>query len=128
MPSFSALIGFFVPVAHAAEGGAHGFASGGPGVSDMWNSICSTLPFCDVGKNAPQLVADRANEVLLPLIVGVAVISAIYAGIQLMQAQGSSDGLDKAKTTIKHAVIGVVLMLVVMSIFRLAQYVVTWFS
>jgi len=118
------LIGSLIPTAFA-DGG---FASGGPGVSEMWGTICSTLPFCNVGERAPQLIADRGTAILLPLIVGIAVISGIYAGIQLMQAQGSSDGLDKAKTTIKYSVIGVVLMLITISIFKLAVYVVTWFS
>lgn len=120
------LIGTLIPVAHAQQGGS--FASDGPGVSEMWSKICSTLPFCSVGTNAPQLIADRGTAILLPLIVGTAVCAGIYAGIQVMQAQGSTDGLDKAKETIMHAVIGVVLMLITVSIFRFAVYVVSWFS
>lgn len=107
---------------------AQGFASEGPGVSDMWSAICSTLPFCGVGVRVPQLVADRGMALILPLVVGVAVCSALYAGIQLMMSQGNSDGLSKAKTTLYYAIAGMVLMLIVTSIFRFVVLLVTWFS
>ncbi len=118
------LIGFLIPIA-SAQGG---FASEGPGVSDMWEMICSTLPFCNVGADAPKLVAERGSQILMPVIVGAAVCAGIYAGIQIMRAQGSGDGIDKAKETVMHAVIGVVLMLITLSIFRFAITVVGWFS
>ncbi len=116
------LIGLLVENAYAA------FASEGPGVSEMWGAICSTLPFCNVGTNAPELIADRGAAILQPLIVGAGVCAGIWAGIQLMRAQGSSDGIEKAKTTILHAVVGTVLMLIVLSIFRFVIYAVSWFS
>lgn len=119
------ILGFFIPTAHAQDGN---FAADGPGVGQMWEMICSTLPFCNVGTQAPQLAADRGAAILMPLIVGAAVCAGIYAGIQIMMAQGSGDGIDKAKTTVKHAVVGVVLMLITLSLFRFAITVVKWFS
>ncbi len=126
MRIFLSIAGLFIPLTHAQQGGT--FASQGPGVSDMWSRICSTLPFCSVGSDAPKLVAERGTAILLPLIVGCAVCVGIYAGIQVMRAQGSSDGIDKAKTTIMHAAIGMVLMLITVSIFRFVIYAVGWFS
>lgn len=117
------LIGMFVPTASAQS-----FASEGPGVSSMWESICSTLPFCSVGTGAPELIAERGQALILPLIVGVAVCSAIYAGIQLMMAEGNAEGFSKAKTTLYYSVAGMVLMLIVVSIFRFVVLAVTWFS
>lgn len=119
------LLGSFIPAAHAQDGN---FAADGPGVSEMWQMICSTLPFCNVGTRAPELVAERGSAILMPLIVGGAVIAGIYAGIQIMRAQGGSDGIDKAKETIIAAVIGTVLMLITLSVFRFAVTVVGWFS
>lgn len=124
MHFLSILIGFLLPVAHAQSE----FAADGPGMSQMWSMICSTLPFCDVGTKAPQLIADRGMALVLPLVVGIAVCAGIYAGIQMMMGQGNSDGLSKAKTTLYYAIAGMVLMLIASSIFKFAVQVVTWFS
>jgi len=125
MKLFLSILGLFIPTAHAQNGS---FAADGPGVSQMWEMICSTLPFCNVGIDAPKLAAERGSQILMPVIVGAAVCAGIYAGIQIMRAQGSTDGIDKAKETVMHAVIGVVLMLITLSIFRFAIAVVGWFS
>lgn len=116
------LIGFFIPAAHAQDGG---FAANGPGVGEMWGMICSTLPFCNVGTKAPQLVAERGSAILMPVIVGAAVCAGIFAGIQLMRGGGDT---EKAKETVKAAVIGTVLMLITLSIFRFAIAAVKWFT
>lgn len=123
MRIFLLLIGLLIPGASAQD-----FASQGPGVSDMWAMICSTLPFCNVGTGAPALVADRGMALIMPLVTGVAVCSALYAGIQLMMGQGNSDGVGKAKKTLFYAIAGMVLMLIVTSIFRFVVLAVTWFS
>lgn len=129
MHFLSSIVGLLVPLASAqGGGGGSGFASQGPGVSQMWGMICSTLPFCNVGEGAAALVGERGTAILAPLIIGGAVCAGVWAGIQLMRSQGSSDGIEKAKTTVLHAVLGTVLLLITVSIFRLVVQVVTWFS
>ena len=98
-----------VGIAHADGVGS------GPGVDEMFQKICTTLPFCDLGTGAPAFFSQRIVNFLFPLIVAAAVCVIIYAGIQMIK--GGEDGLSEAKEAITYAVVGIVLAILTGSIF-----------
>lgn len=103
---FLFLIG--VDVAHAQVGS-------GPGVDEMWSTICSTLPFCELGTGAPAYFSQKIVTFVFPLIVAAAVCVIIYAGIKMIT--GGEEGFTEAKTIIRYALVGIVLSIVTGSIF-----------
>lgn len=103
------LLSLFVGTAHAAPSGA------GAGVSEMWSTICSTLPFCDLSTSAPAFFGQRVVSFLFPLIVAAAVCVIVYAGIKMIT--GGEEGYGEAKQIILYAVIGIVLATLTSSIF-----------
>ncbi len=94
---------------------AQGGLGEGPGVSEMWSIICSTLPFCDIGTDAPAFFAQRIVNFLFPLIVAAAVCAVIYAGIKMIT--GGEDGYGEAKTIIWYTGIGLILAILTSTIF-----------
>lgn len=101
-----ALIG--IDVAHAQVGS-------GPGVDEMWSTICSTLPFCDLGTEAPAYFSQKLVIFIFPLIVAAAVCVIIYAGIKMIT--GGEEGFTEAKTIITYAVVGIILAMLTTAIF-----------
>lgn len=96
-------------------GTAHAQAGDGPGVSEMWNTICTTLPFCHIGTDAPAFFAQRLVNFLFPLIVAAAVCAVVYAGIKMIT--GGEDGYGEAKTIIWYTGLGLILALLTSTIF-----------
>lgn len=103
------LLHSFIGTAHAANVGS------GPGVSDMWDTICSTLPYCDLGTDAPGFFSQRIVNFLFPLIVGVAICAIIYAGIKMIT--GGEEGFTEAKTIMVYALVGLILATLTGSVF-----------
>lgn len=103
---FLLLIGF--QIAHAQVGS-------GPGVDEMWSTICSTLPYCDLGTDAPREFSQKIVNFLFPLIIAAAVCVIIYAGIKMIM--GGEEGFTEAKTIIEYAAIGLVLATLTGTIF-----------
>lgn len=102
------LLSLFIEHAHAQVGS-------GPGVDQMWQTICSTLPYCNVGTSAPAFFSQRIVNFVFPLIVGVAVCVIIYAGIKMIT--GGEEGYGEAKTMIMYALAGIVLAILTSAIF-----------
>jgi len=98
----------FIETAHAQVGS-------GPGVDAMWETICSTLPYCDLGTNAPAFFSQRIVNFIFPLIVGAAVCVVIYAGIKMIT--GGEEGYTEAKTIIMYGLVGIVLATLTGSVF-----------
>lgn len=78
----------------------------------MWNTICTTLPFCDVGSSAPQFFLDKITNFVFSIIVGVAIIIIIWAGIRLVTSAGDEQRITEARTTIIWVVVGLLAALV----------------
>lgn len=87
----------------------------GPGVSEMWQTICTTLPYCNLGTAAPAFFSQRIVSFVFPLIVAAAVCVVIYAGIKMIT--GGEDGYTEAKSIITYAGIGIILATLVSAIF-----------
>ncbi len=104
------LLSLLIGTAHAAEP-----VGSGPGVDEMWETICSALPYCSVGTSAPAFFSQRIVNFLFPLIVAAAVCVIIYAGIKMITA--SEEGYGEAKTIMTYAVIGLVLSILTGAIF-----------
>lgn len=111
MAFFSLLIGWLVPTAHATVLNQAGLENGA-GVSGMWEEICQTLPFCDIGNQAPDVLSTKILDIISGLVVGIAIAFVIYAGIRLIMAQGDDQGLAEAKTIVTYALVGLVLSVV----------------
>lgn len=120
MPCFFALIGLFVSVTHAQA--LQDAGSSGPGVSQMWQTICSVLPCttnyasADLGNGLIVALANGIIGFLSPLITVVAVCLVIYAGIVIVTSNGSEEKIGEAKKIIIYACAGVVLSLMTSAI------------
>lgn len=86
----------------------------GPGVGEMWASICTTLPFCNLGTAAPAFFSQRIVSFLFPLIVAAAVCVLIYAGIRMITK--GEEGYTEAKTIFLYVALGIVLSLLTSAI------------
>lgn len=102
------LLSSFIETAHAQVGN-------GPGVDEMWETICSTLPYCNLGTEAPAFFSQRIVNFVFPLIVGAGVCVIIYAGIKMIT--GGEEGYGEAKTIIWYAAMGLVLAVLTGSVF-----------
>lgn len=113
MSFLHSIIDYLVPAAHAVVLNNAGTWSpnGGfnQGVISMWTTICSTLPFCNVGANAPVFFLAKVIRFIFLAIGGVAVCVIIYAGITLVTSQGSDEVWTEAKKIISYALGGIVL-------------------
>ncbi len=109
----SFIINLLTPVAHAVVLNNAGTWSpnGGPnmGVISMWTTICSTLPFCNVGAAAPVFFLGKVIRFIFLAIGGVAVCVIIYAGLTLVTSQGNDEVWTEAKKIIAYALGGIVL-------------------
>ena len=107
------LIGFFTSDVHAVVLNNAGTWSpnGGPnqGIISMWSTICSTLPFCNLGADAPVFFLAKFIRFIFSVIAGVGVCVIIYAGITLVTAPGSDEVWTEAKKIIAYALGGIVL-------------------
>ena len=107
------LIGLFAPAVHAVvlnnagtwspNGGAN------QGIISMWATICQTLPFCNLGANAPAFFLAKVVRFIFFTIGGVAVCVIIYAGIVLVMSEGSEESWSEAKKIIIYALGGIIL-------------------
>lgn len=91
-----------------------------PGVQEMWDTICDTVPFTNIsygqqGEGAAEFFSQRIVDFLFPLIVGAAVCGIIYAGIKMIK--GGEEGFGEAKTIIMYTLAGVVLSILTGSVF-----------
>lgn len=96
-------------------GTAHAQVGSGPGVDEMWGTICGTLPYCDLGTGAAAFFSQRIVNFLFPLAVGVAICAIIYAGIKMIT--GGEEGFTEAKTIMMYALGGLVLATLTGTIF-----------
>lgn len=112
------LAGLAFPLSARAAQPQHGRGAGGDagaGISDMWDQICTAVPFCNkvAQEGGPsQAVLSFAQQLvnlIYPLLSVMAVLMIIYAGIKVVLSQGNDDGISSAKDIIKYALIGVVL-------------------
>ena len=114
MISLLVRIAFFPSVAYAAL--REIFPGGSPGVSAMFNTICSGSIFCTEGATSGQVsIASLASVItrfIASLVGGVAVAMLVYAGIRLLSSQGSSEKAAEAKKIMMWALIGVVLAII----------------
>lgn len=91
-----------------------------PGVQEMWDTICGTVPFTNInygeqGEGAAEFFSQRIVDFLFPLIVGVAVCGMIYAGIKMVM--GGEEGFGEAKTIIMYTLAGLVISILTGSVF-----------
>lgn len=110
-----ALLSALIPAAHAAVIDTAGIDDG-PGVASMWATICSTLPFCDVGSTAPSFLLDKITTFVFSLIVGVGIIVIIYSGLRLVSSLGDEGRIAESKKTIMFAVGGILLAIMARAI------------
>jgi len=108
----SALLDLLVPTAHAVilEQIGGGMTAG------MWGAICSVLPYCATGANAPIVFATRVTQFVLMLVGGVAVCAIVYAGIKMMIEQGNDSAVAEAKKIVLYAAAGLVLAIMASTI------------
>ena len=110
MSLLSAIVDWLVPTAHAVTLETAGFWNGS-GISSMWVQICTTLPFCTIGAQAPAFVAAKIINGVFAVMTGVAVCVIIYAGIKMAIAQGEDDAVSDAKKILTYAISGLILAL-----------------
>lgn len=110
MKLLTALIGFFVPQAHAV---LNEVGSSGAGVSGMWESICNTFPpaFCNLGLDGIAYAAGLVVDFVFAVIAGLAVLVIIFAGLKLIFSAGNEEAAGEAKKIILYALIGLLLAL-----------------
>lgn len=111
MSTFLRLLAALTSSAYAAELQNRG--SENDGVSQMWEMICSTLPFCSLGAStAPGFFAGRIIAVVQSLVTAVAVMMILYASILMSTSQIGEDRVSQAKRIILYACVGIVLTIV----------------
>lgn len=99
-----------IPDAHAQ---LQQVGASNPAVANMWQTICSTIPFCSLSKNsAPVYFTTKVIRIVESLITAVAIIMIIYASIQLSTMAVDEGRKDEAKKIIIHALAGIVLTLI----------------
>jgi membrane protein YqaA with SNARE-associated domain len=105
-----ALLQYFVDTAHAVT--LQGAGSTNPAVAQMWNKICTVLPFCSVGMDAPRLFACKIARFIFGSISGVAIAVIIYSAIKMITAQGDESAISESKKIIFYASGGVILAMI----------------
>ena len=110
----SALIGFLVPVAHAA--------------TSPWERYCTIFGACGDGRAFIEDAAGRVAMLALAVVGGGAVIAVIIAGIKMSISAGNDQGREQAKTIIQYAVGGLVLAVASWSIVQFVAEVVGRFN
>ncbi len=105
-----ALLVFLPAVAGARSIDNTGIA-GSDIVDGMWDQICSTLPFCNVGEAGVELVAGRVIDFIFSIITMCAVIMIIYGGIMMIVSRGNEEGYATAKKITLAACAGLLIAL-----------------
>jgi hypothetical protein len=118
-----ALLHLVIPEVHAATLDHAG--SSNPAIAGMWASICSTLPFCGVGADAPRLFACKLARFIFGSISGAAVCVVIYGGLRLVTSQGDESGVSDAKQIIAYAAGGLALAMIAFAAVPFAAVVVS---
>lgn len=90
--------------------------TGGATVSGMWATICSVLPWCNLGAAAPVFFATRIANFIFLIISGVAVCCIVYGGIKMMLQQGDDTAIAEAKKIVIAAAVGLVLAMLAYTI------------
>jgi hypothetical protein len=117
-----AFLAILVQTAHAAR--LETVGSRNPVIANMWARICSTLPFCTVGANAPAFFGAKIARFVSStiLVLGVAVL--IYAGIKIILSQGNEEALNEGKKIGMYALGGIALSILAQAIIRYVATVV----
>jgi hypothetical protein len=105
MMLFTLLLRLIVPEAHAVVLNTW---SNNPAVQSMWASICSVVPFCNLGLTAPGYFAAKVISFVFSLIGGVALLVMLWAGIQIIFSVGEEDKIGEARKLIQYALGGLV--------------------
>jgi SNF family Na+-dependent transporter len=92
-----------------AQGGTGNKPDGGTGNAPTTISLDN--PFGKVGSSLLDLVYAIVDNIVLPIGGVLAVLAFIWGGFQYVMAQGNPKRIEKANTTLLHAVIGTALIL-----------------
>lgn len=107
MPFFSSLLSALVPTASAAIADSLG---DGPGISEMWEKIGGLFPaYSGSGEGALGALFGRAQGIVIAAIATVAIGSIAFAALQMISSGVTEDSATKAKTTIRNAIVGILL-------------------
>ncbi|MDD4318850.1 MAG: hypothetical protein PHW10_00795 [Candidatus Peribacteraceae bacterium] len=97
-----------IPTAFAAYTDSLG--EGKPGISEMWETISSLFPsYSGSGGGALDVLFTRAQGIVMIAIATVAVGSIAFAALQMISSGVTEESAGKAKTTLRNAIIGVLL-------------------
>lgn len=110
--SLSACVLLLLPAAAGARTIDNTGIAGSEVVDGMWDQICLTLPFCDVGEQAVDMAARQVINIAFSLITATAVIVTMYGGIMMIVSRGNEDAYGKAKTIMTTAAIGLLIAVV----------------
>lgn len=106
------VISLFIPTAHAFLREAF-LSTAGPGVSGMFNTICSGGIFCVFGSSSGMTtvvnLARMVTRMVASVVGGLAVAVIVYAGIRMMAARGSDEGITEARKIAVWALVGLAL-------------------
>lgn len=94
-------------------------------IAMMWAQICNILPFCDVGADAPRLIACKIARLVFNSITGIAICVVIFAGIKMMIAQGDEGAVGEAKKMVAYAAAGIVLSMIAWAVVPFVSMVVS---
>lgn len=83
----------------------------GPGVSGMWQSICSVM-LCNGGKTTAVVFAGIIVKFLVDLIGGVAAAVVLYGAIRMIMSQGKDEAFAEGRKIIIYALLGVALAMI----------------
>ncbi len=115
----------FIPLSEGDPSTAPGFASGdeNPFRGDLSDNVSKGLPsaFVNSQNRTPLTVLASTIRYLLGFLGMGAVIIIVYAGFRWMTSAGNEDAVKEAKTTLRNALIGLILILMSYS---LATFVV----
>lgn len=71
----------------------------------MWDKICETLPFCDVGEDLLKEIGKAVISTVKPGLAAVAIASIAYAGVKMITK--GEEGYTEAKKIIITTAIAV---------------------
>jgi cytochrome bd-type quinol oxidase subunit 2 len=117
---FSAILGFlflFLPFFHTEAGGLLGAFGKGSNLEKMATS--SGYNASEGNNDSLELKISLIIQAALGLLGVLFIVLTIYAGITWMTAAGNEESIKKAATTLKHNVVGLIIVLLayVISIF-----------
>ena len=93
-----------------------------PADSLMWgNTMTNVDDASGLGNVDPRILAGKVINILLGFLGIIAVLIILLGGFKWMTAGGNDDGITEAKAMISAGIIG---MVIILSAFGIAQYVV----